>query len=176
MGCEPLTGYEEEDWELLKKSLKDTTLIKQLRGNGLRWLDAKVCRLQHCPATRNDYILYPCSHNACKTHSSETPCEIKKRELVNGFTGILDSTTTVFPWMDVCFSLSISCLLSNISKQLFEDYCNNNTASWVEDKISAKNRRVLMTKWAGNAWDQICQQNTEPVKQATYMEFQPLIN
>ena len=47
-----------------------------------------------------------------------------------------------------------------------EEHYYNNTTSWMEGKISAKERRILMSKWVVDAWDKICHQNKESIKRS----------
>ena len=38
----------------------------------------------------------------------------------------------------------------------FEKHLNDNLTLYTEGKIPASERRVLLTRWVGNAWDHIC--------------------
>ena len=47
----------------------------------------------------------------------------------------------------------------------FEKHLNDNLTLYTEGKIPASERRVLLTRWVGNAWDHICS-NREMVKRS----------
>ena len=52
--------------------------------------------------------------------------------------------------------MSVNKPFKNAVKIQFEKHLQENLTMYVEGKISASERQVLLTKWVGNAWDEVC--------------------
>lgn len=52
--------------------------------------------------------------------------------------------------------MSVNKPFKNAVKIQFQKHLQENLTMYVEGKISALERRVLLTKWVGNAWDEVC--------------------
>ena len=52
--------------------------------------------------------------------------------------------------------VSVNNPVKNSVRIQFEKHFQENLTVYVEGKISASERRVLLTKWVGNAWDEVC--------------------
>ena len=51
-------------------------------------------------------------------------------------------------------------------EDLAEQYINKNERDLVEGKYSVSQRRVLLTKWVGQAWEDIYAQDSDMIRQA----------
>ena len=51
-------------------------------------------------------------------------------------------------------------------KELADQYIDENERDWVEGKYSVSQRRVLLTKWVGQAWDDMFAENSDMIRQA----------
>ena len=49
-------------------------------------------------------------------------------------------------------------------KQLADQHIHDNLDAYVQGTISAKERRVLFTKWVGEAWERVCQQKEAVIR------------
>ena len=93
-------------------------------------------------------ILVADVHLAQQTNEVKRLLQKKKTLLINVPPG---STSRVQP-LDV----SVNKPFKNAVKIQFEKHLQENLTMYVEGKISESERRVLLTTWVGNAWDEVC--------------------
>ena len=74
-----------------------------------------------------------------------------KTVLVN----VPSGTTSRIQPLDVCINKPFK----NHIRTQFEEHIDENLESYTDGKISATQRRVLITKWAANAWQLIKEDN-----------------
>ena len=51
-------------------------------------------------------------------------------------------------------------------KELADQYIDEHEREWVEGKYSVGQRRVLLTKWVGQAWEDIHAKDSDMIRQA----------
>lgn len=96
-------------------------------------------------------ILVPDVDRAQQTNEVKKLLQKKKTLLINAPPGC---TTRVQP-LDV----SVNKPFKNAVKIQFEKHPPENLTTYVEEKIPAPERRVLLTTWGGNEWDEVCSNN-----------------
>lgn len=93
-------------------------------------------------------ILVADVHRAQQTNEVKKLLRKKTTLLINVPPGC---TSRVQP-LDV----SVNKPFRNVVKIQFEKHLQENLTMYVESKISVSERRILLTTWVGNAWDEVC--------------------
>jgi hypothetical protein len=93
----------------------------------------------------------------------------KTKEVINSFkairctTSFIPSGTTGF--VQVCDTVVNKSLKARI-EELADQYIDEHESEWVEGKYSIGQRRVLLTKWVGQAWEDMHAEDSEMLRQA----------
>jgi hypothetical protein len=61
---------------------------------------------------------------------------------------------------------TINKALKDRAEELAEIYIDQNEERWVEGRFSVGDRRVLLTKWVGQAWEEMHQEDGDMIRQA----------
>jgi hypothetical protein len=93
----------------------------------------------------------------------------KTKEVINSFKSIR-CTTLFIPggtigFIQVC-DIVINKSLKTRIKELADQYINEHKVEWVEGKYSVGDRRVLLTKWVRQAWEDLYTQDGDIIRQA----------
>jgi hypothetical protein len=78
-------------------------------------------------------------------------------------TSFIPSSTTGF--IQVCDTVINRSLKARI-EELAEQYIDENESDWVEGKYSVSQPRVLLTKWVGQAWEDMHTEDSDMIRQA----------
>ena len=73
---------------------------------------------------------------------------------------ILGGTTGLIPPLDVVVNAPFKAFI----KQLADQHIHDHLDDYVHSTIPAKNRRVLFTKWVGEAWEHVSQQKDAVIR------------
>jgi len=92
-------------------------------------------------------ILLAAVHTAQQTESVKLGLQKKDTILIN----VPPGTTSRIQPLDVCINKPFKCYI----REQFEQHLQENMILYVESKLTASDRRVLITKWVGNAWSRI---------------------
>ena len=92
-------------------------------------------------------ILIADVHRAQQTDSVKELLKKHKTSLVNVPPGCTSRVQVVDVWINKPFKDEL--------RSLFEDHLDKNLDQYVDGKINASQRRVLMTKWVGEAWSKV---------------------
>ena len=93
----------------------------------------------------------------------------KTKEVITSFkalkctTSFIPSGTTGF--VQVCDTVVNRSLKARI-EDLADQYIDKNEREWVEGKYTVSQRRVLLTKWVGQAWDDMHTDDSDIIRQA----------
>src|ERR1700709_954695 len=93
----------------------------------------------------------------------------KTKEVIDCFkalkctTSFIPSGTTGF--VQVCDTVVNRALKARIEK-LADQYIDENEREWVEGKYSVSQRRVLLTKWVGQAWEDMHVEDSDMIRKA----------
>ena len=93
----------------------------------------------------------------------------KTKEVIASFkalkctTSFIPGSTTSF--IQVCDTVINKSLKARI-EELADQYIDENEREWVEGKYSVSQRRVLLTKWVGQAWEDIRDEDSDMIRQA----------
>ena len=93
----------------------------------------------------------------------------KTKEVIDSFkairctTSFIPSGTTGF--IQVCDIVVNRSLKARI-EELADQYIDGHEREWVDGKYSVGQRRVLLTKWVGQAWEDIYTEDSEMIRQA----------
>ena len=93
----------------------------------------------------------------------------KTKEVINNFkalkctTSFIPSGTTGF--VQVCDTVVKRPLKARI-EELADQYIDKNEKEWVEGAYSVSQRRVLLTKWVGQAWEDMHAEDSDMIRQA----------
>jgi hypothetical protein len=82
----------------------------------------------------------------------------------------LKCTTSFIPggttgFVQVCDTVVNKSLKARI-EDLTDQYIDKNEREWVEGKYTVSQRRVLLTKWVGQAWDDMHTEDSDMIRQA----------
>jgi hypothetical protein len=93
----------------------------------------------------------------------------KTKEVINSFKA-LKCTTSFIPggttgFIQVCDTVINKSLKDRI-EELADQYIDENEREWVEGKYSVSQRRVLLTRWVGQAWEDMHAQDSDMIRQA----------
>jgi hypothetical protein len=82
----------------------------------------------------------------------------------------LKCTTSFIPggttgFIQVCDTAINKSLKARI-EELADQYIDKNEREWVEGKYSVSQRRVLLTKWVGQAWEDMHAKDSDMIRQA----------
>ena len=93
----------------------------------------------------------------------------KTKEVITSFKA-LKCTTSFIPggttgFIQVCDTVINKSLKARID-DLAEQYIDENERDWVEGKYSVSQRRVLLTKWVGQAWEDMHAEDSDMIRQA----------
>ena len=93
----------------------------------------------------------------------------KTREVIDCFKAIR-CTTSFIPggtsgFVQVCDTVVNRSLKARI-EELADQYIDEHEREWIEGKYSVGQRRVLLTKWVGQAWDDMHAEDSEMIRQA----------
>ena len=93
----------------------------------------------------------------------------KTKEVIHSFkalkctTSFIPSGTTGF--VQVCDTVVNRSLKARI-EELADQYIDEHERDWVEGKYSVSQRRVLLTKWVGQAWEDMHAEDSDMIRQA----------
>jgi DDE superfamily endonuclease len=93
----------------------------------------------------------------------------KTKEVIAGFkalncmTSFIPGGTTGF--VQVCDTVINRSLKARI-EELADQYIDKNEREWVEGKYTVSQRRVLLTRWVGQAWDDMHAKDSDMIRQA----------
>jgi hypothetical protein len=93
----------------------------------------------------------------------------KTKEVIHSFkalkctTSFIPSGTTGF--VQVCDTVVNRSLKARI-EELADQYIDEHERDWVEGKYSVSQRRVLLTKWVGQAWEDMHTEDGDMIRQA----------
>ena len=143
-----ITRKEQEAWDrrvqvaLQPKGWYDESMMK-------KWISEHWGNVFINPPTTGSTgkILVADTHRVQQTDGVKALLKKKNTALVNVPPGF---TSRVQP-LDVSFNKSFK----DAVKQQFEKHLKENLQGYTEEKISASERRVLVTKWVGNAWAEV---------------------
>src|SRR3984885_28185 len=125
------------------------------------------------------YIYTPSSNYPCfPRNSTQRPPRFlsldvfasqKTKEVINSFQA-LKCTTSFIPggttgFVQVCDTVVNRSLKARI-EELADQYIDENERDWVEGKYSVSQRRVLLTKWVGQAWEDMHTEDSDMIRQA----------
>jgi hypothetical protein len=84
--------------------------------------------------------------------------------------GCLLTTTSFIPggttgFVQVCDTV-VNRSLKNRIEELADQYIDKNEKEWVEGKYSVGQRRVLLTKWVGQAWEDMHAEDSDMIRLA----------
>jgi hypothetical protein len=93
----------------------------------------------------------------------------KTKEVIAGFKA-LNCTTSFIPggttgFVQVCDTVINRSLKARI-EELADQYIDKNEREWVEGKYTVSQRRVLLTRWVGQAWDDMHANDSDMIRQA----------
>ena len=93
----------------------------------------------------------------------------KTKEVIAGFKA-LNCTTSFIPggttgFIQVCDTVINRSLKAQI-EELADQYIDKNEREWVEGKYTISQRRVLLTRWVGQAWDDMHAKDSDMIRQA----------
>jgi hypothetical protein len=93
----------------------------------------------------------------------------KTKEVIASFKA-LNCTTSFIPggttgFIQVCDTVVNRSLKARI-EDLAEQYIDEHESDWVEGKYSVSQRRVLLTKWVGQAWEDMHAEDSDMIRQA----------
>ena len=111
-------------------------------------------------------------------HSTERPPRLlsldvfagqKTKEVIASFKA-LKCTTSFIPggttgFVQVCDTVVNRSLKARI-EELADQYIDKNEREWVEGKYTVSQRRVLLTKWVGQAWEDMHAEDSDMIRQA----------
>ena len=86
---------------------------------------------------------------------------------VNAAQQLAPGTTSLVQPLDV----SVNSEFKSIVERLQNQHMHSNVSLYIEGKITASQRRVLITKWVGQAWAEVCAN-----KDMIYRAFQKCIS
>ena len=127
--------------------------------------------IKHMYTPSSKYPLFP-------RHSTKRPPRFlsldvfsgqKTKEVIHSFkalkctTSFIPSGTTGF--VQVCDTVVNRSLKARI-EELADQYIDANERDWVEGKYSVSQRRVLLTKWVGQAWEDMHTEDSDIIWQA----------
>jgi hypothetical protein len=93
----------------------------------------------------------------------------KTKEVIHSFKA-LKCTTSFIPggttgFVQVCDTVVNRSLKARI-EELADQYIDEHEREWVEGKYSVSQRRVLLTKWVGQAWEDMHAEDSDMIRQA----------
>jgi hypothetical protein len=93
----------------------------------------------------------------------------KTKEVIHSFKA-LKCTTSFIPggttgFVQVCDTVVNRSLKARI-EELADQYIDENESDWVEGKYSVSQRRVFLTKWVGQAWEDMHTEDGDMIRQA----------
>jgi hypothetical protein len=93
----------------------------------------------------------------------------KTKEVITSFKA-LKCTTSFIPggttgFVQVCDTVVNRSLKARI-EELADQYIDENEREWVEGKYSVSQRRVLLTKWVGQAWEDMHVEDSDMIRKA----------
>jgi hypothetical protein len=93
----------------------------------------------------------------------------KTKEVITGFKA-LNCTTSFIPggttgFVQVCDTVINRSLKARI-EELADQYIDENEREWVEGKYTVSQRRVLLTKWVGQAWEDMHVKDSDMIQKA----------
>ena len=127
--------------------------------------------IKHMYTPSSKYPLFP-------RHSTVRPPRLlsldvfsgqKTKEVITSFKA-LKCTTSFIPggttgFIQVCDTAINKSLKARI-EELADQYIDKNEREWVEGKYSVSQRRVLLTKWVGQAWEDMHAKDSDMIRQA----------
>ena len=115
------------------------------------WCDAKVMqewmKMQWEKACDGDMLLVLDVHKAQKTENIISLFQ----SLNTTFFFVPAGTTSLVQPLDVCINGSFKSAVSRLANQ----HVTDNLKDYMHGSISASERRVLFTKWVGQAWEEV---------------------
>jgi hypothetical protein len=141
--------------------------------NPKAWTNADLMLewIKHMYTPSSKYPLFP-------RHSTIRPPRLlsldvfsgqKTKEVIASFKA-LKCTTSFIPggttgFIQVCDTVVNKSLKARI-EDLADQYIDKNEREWVEGKYTVSQRRVLLTKWVGQAWDDMHTEDSDMIRQA----------
>jgi hypothetical protein len=141
--------------------------------NPKAWTNADLMLewIKHMYTPSSKYPLFP-------RHSTIRPPRLlsldvfsgqKTKEVIASFKA-LKCTTSFIPggttgFIQVCDTVINKSLKARI-EDLADQYIDKNEREWVEGKYTVSQRRVLLTKWVGQAWDDMHTEDSDMIRQA----------
>jgi DDE superfamily endonuclease len=91
----------------------------------------------------------------------------KTKQVITGFKA-LKCTTSFIPggttgFIQVCDTVINKSLKDRIT-ELADQYIDENEREWVEGKYTVSQRRVLLTKWVGQAWEDMYTEDSDMIQ------------
>jgi hypothetical protein len=157
----------------LKKEYKLYDSRVEVMFNPKAWsnTDLMVEWIKHLYTSSTNYPFFP-------RHSTQRPPRLlsldvfsgqKTTEVINTFksirctTSFIPSGTTCV--IQVCDTVVNRSLKARI-EELADQYIDEHEVEWVEGKYSVSQRRVLLTKWVGQAWDDMHAEDGDMIRKA----------
>ena len=133
--------------------------------------DLMLAWIKHIYTPSSEYPLFP-------RHSTTRPPRFlsldvfsgqKTKEVITSFKA-LKCTTSFIPggttgFIQVCDTVINKSLKDRI-EELADQYVDEHEREWVEGKYTVSQRRVLLTKWVGQAWEDMHTEDSDMIRQA----------
>jgi hypothetical protein len=178
--CKPLLIFhgasdkrQHPKWPALKKEYKLYDKRVAVMFNPKAWSNTDLMvewiRHHYIPSTNYPFFQRNSTQRPPRFLSLDVFSGQKTQEVTDSFksikctTSFIPSGTTGF--IQVCDTTVNHALKSRI-EELADIYIDQNEREWVEGKYSISDRRVLLTKWVGQAWQDMHQEDSDMIRGA----------